>query len=97
MREMAGPHLNRELVNLFLRLVPTFPVGITVRVREGKWRGYRGVVSKVSPLAPDRPVVRILVDPRGQFISPFEIDLQKEREIQIASVFDLTAPLSGDE
>lgn len=97
MREMAGPHLNRELVNLFLRLVPTFPVGITVRVREGKWRGYRGVVSKVSPLAPDRPVVRILVDPRGQFISPFEIDLQKEKEVQIASVFDLTAPLPGEE
>jgi HD-GYP domain-containing protein (c-di-GMP phosphodiesterase class II) len=86
MRGMAGTSLNRELFDVFLSSVPVFPVGMTVRVTSGGRRGYRGVIARVNRHALDRPVVRVIRDFADQRITPFEIDLSKEEDVQIESV-----------
>ena len=44
---MAGSHLNREIVDVLLRLVPSHPVGTWVEVTAGRHTGWRGVVTDV--------------------------------------------------
>lgn len=58
-QELAGSHLNREMVQAPLSLVPIFPLGAHVRLAGGARDGARGIVIEQDRLAPDRPVVRI--------------------------------------
>lgn len=76
MREMAGSHLNREVVQVFFSTVPTFPPGITVRVYTGPLAGYVATVVRTHRSAPDRPTIRLLLDPRGRPCDPVEVDLR---------------------
>ncbi len=78
MRHMAGPHLNRELLDAFLAAVPTFPVGVTVRIHTGPLAGFFAVVVRNHRSAPDRPTVRLLSDPSGVPCEPLEVDLRTE-------------------
>ena len=86
MTGMAGSALNAELLEVFLAAVPVFPVGMTVRVSQGKHEGFLGVVAKINRRTLDRPVVRILQDPKGQRVSAFEIDLSQDRLTRVESV-----------
>jgi HD-GYP domain-containing protein (c-di-GMP phosphodiesterase class II) len=83
--EGAGTQFNREIAELFLSILPRFPRGARVAVREGRWAGYTGVVSRVDRQAQDEPVVRLLSDPRGERVEPFEIDLHQDR-VKIAGI-----------
>jgi HD-GYP domain-containing protein (c-di-GMP phosphodiesterase class II) len=87
MRGMAGSHLNREIVGHFLSILPVFPVGLEVRVTQGRLKGYRGVVARVNERAMDRPVVRVLYDDRGRRIQGFDVDLTKETTLAVAATF----------
>jgi putative nucleotidyltransferase with HDIG domain len=91
MRDMAGPHLNREIVHHFLSILPVFPVGIEVRFTQGRFKGYRGVVARVNDRAMDRPVVRVLYDDRGRRIAGFDYELAKEPQAAIAATFSPVA------
>ncbi len=82
---MAGTHLNRDIVTRFLTILPSFPVSSEVVVISHKLQGYRGIVTEVSPAHVHRPKVRILFDPHGNMVAPFEVDTSKEKEIEIAS------------
>jgi hypothetical protein len=73
LRRLAGPALNRELVDLLLRLTAPFPVGTPVRVAAGALRDWWGVVVGLEPQPPYRPVVRLLRNARGKRITPLEI------------------------
>jgi putative nucleotidyltransferase with HDIG domain len=84
MREMAGPHLNRELLDAFLAAVPTFPVGLTVRVHTGPFAGYLAVVVRNHRTAPDRPVIRLVRAPSGTPCDPVELDLRTQ-PVEISS------------
>jgi HD-GYP domain-containing protein (c-di-GMP phosphodiesterase class II) len=84
-RERAGTHFNREIAEVFLSSIPVYPVGISVVVTEGPYRGYRGVVAHVNPTALGQPVVRLLLDPKGKRVEPFEIDLKKD-EAQVRGI-----------
>jgi HD-GYP domain-containing protein (c-di-GMP phosphodiesterase class II) len=77
-RRLAGVRFNRELVDLFLRVLPPYPVGSQVVVTSGRWRSFSGVVASVPRAALDKPVIRVLGDDKGDRIDPFEIDLAKE-------------------
>lgn len=77
-REGAGSHFNREMVDLFLSVVPPYPLGSRVMVSGGRWRGHTGVVSRVDRHALTQPLIRILADGKGQRVEPFEIDLKKQ-------------------
>ena len=78
MRDAAGTHLNREMVEAFLRVLPPYPVGTQVQVMDGRWRGHIAVVVRVSPEAMDRPLIRVLSRPDGERIDPVDIDIRKE-------------------
>jgi HD-GYP domain-containing protein (c-di-GMP phosphodiesterase class II) len=77
-REAAGSHLNREMVETFLSVLPPYPLGTQVEVTEGRWRDHVGVVARVHPEAKHAPVIRILQSPSGERIVPVDVDLRHE-------------------
>ena len=82
---MAGRHLNGELVGLFQRTFPRYPVGHWVVVSEGPWAGHRGVVLAVPAGRPDRPVVRLHLDDRGeQLRDAVEVSTLDEPDLHLA-------------
>lgn len=84
LRAMAGSQLNREVVKRFLSILPVFPVGTEVVVIAGRLTGCRGIVIAVNPEDIQRPVVRLLVDPNGQAVDPFEVDTSQDRDVELA-------------
>jgi HD-GYP domain-containing protein (c-di-GMP phosphodiesterase class II) len=82
-RTAGGTNLNKEIVTLFLRLVPVFPLGTEVLVRGGELRGFTAIVKEVRPDQLDRPTIIVFKDAKGNFISPTEIDLSNKPEITI--------------
>jgi hypothetical protein len=66
------------MVDLFLRVLPPYPVGTQVVVAEGRWKGFHGVVATAPREALDRPRVRLLADDRDQRIDPVTLDLARE-------------------
>ncbi len=84
---MAGKHLNREIVELFTRIVPRFPVGRWVEVLGGEFSGARGVVTELHVLRMDRPNVRVLIDADGERrAAPAELDLRTHEHVQLRSL-----------
>ncbi|MFP4311828.1 MAG: HD-GYP domain-containing protein [Nitriliruptoraceae bacterium] len=85
--KMAGRHLNREIVQLFTRVVPRYPIGRWVELRGGGLDGARGVVTQLHVLRMDRPTVRVLIDGAGeQLATPEELDLRERHEIGLRSL-----------
>ena len=78
MRDAAGTHLNREMVEAFLRVLPPYPVGTQVEVLEGPWREHLGVVVRVFSDAMHRPLIRVLSRPDGERVDPVDIDLRQD-------------------
>ncbi len=84
LREMAGSHLNRELVRRFLSILPAYPVGTEVVVISEKLMGHRGVVASTPSSDIHRPTIRIVFDPYGRKVTPFEVDTAVDKEIELA-------------
>ena len=76
--EAAGHHLNREIVEAFLAVLPPYPLGTQVVVTEGRWAGHGGVVARFSHDRMDTPVIRLLTAPDGRRLEPVELDLDRE-------------------
>ena len=74
----AGSHFNRELLNLFLEILPPFPLGTQVIVTDGEWEQCCGVVARVGDVL-HRPVVRLLWNKEGERMSPMEVDTSAAR------------------
>ena len=85
LRRIAGTHLNRAIVEEFLRNVPVYNVGLAVHVYGHGFGPYRGVVVRVHPRRLDRPVVRVFQNVRGRSVQPFEVDLAAAEHITIRS------------
>ena len=84
LEDMAGPHLNTEIVTLFLAGVPLYTAGTWVELAGGSADGWRGVVVTSRSSSLDRPVVRVLVGPDGRVARrPEELDLEHHPEILI--------------
>ena len=91
-RRIAGTHLNRSVVEEFLRTVPVYPVGLQVYVYGPHFGPFRGVVVRVHQERLDRPIVRVFQNARGRDIAPFEVDLADSLELTIRSApVDLAA------
>jgi HD-GYP domain-containing protein (c-di-GMP phosphodiesterase class II) len=78
LRDAAGTHLNREMVEMFLNVLPPYPLGTMVEVTSGTWRDHRAVVAKVHREALHRPVIRVLEGPSGARVNAVDIDLRKD-------------------
>ncbi|HEX2922923.1 MAG TPA: HD-GYP domain-containing protein [Chloroflexota bacterium] len=85
LREMSGTHLNRELIRRFLSILPSYPIGSEIEVISGKLKGHKGVVTEVNPIEVNRPKIRIMFDPEGHKLTPFQVDTTTEREIELAT------------
>jgi len=77
-RMLAGTHLNRAVVSNFLRVVPVFPLGAEVIVRNGDCRNFSGIVARINQTNLDRPVILLTHDRSGHTIEPAEINLADE-------------------
>lgn len=84
LRKMASVHLNAELIRRFLSILPTYPVGTEVVIISEKLKGHRAVVTSILANHPHRPMVRILFDPEGKKVAPFEVNTAADREIELA-------------
>jgi len=71
----AGTLFDREIADVFLRVVAPFPPGVEIKVSDGR----RGIVVSVPHHALDRPVVRILDGPG----SPCEVSLLRNPSLRI--------------
>ncbi|MHB0871386.1 MAG: HD-GYP domain-containing protein [Chloroflexota bacterium] len=84
LQEMAGTHLNRELVRRFLTILPAYPVGTEVVVISEKLQGHRGIVVGTPSIEIHRPTIRIIFDQYGRKLTPFEVDTAIDKEIELA-------------
>lgn len=76
----AGTQFNRELVNCFLEIIPKYPVGSKVKVKNSKYEGFTGYVISISDREQlCKPKIRLLYDSKRNRISPVEIDLSTEK------------------
>lgn len=74
----AGTQFNKELVDCFLSTVPKYPVGFEVKIRNGAYKDFTGVVASLNLQQLSKPKVRLLYDDKKQKISPIEIDLNSQ-------------------
>lgn len=84
-RDHAGTHFNRAAVRLMLAAIPPYPVLSEIAVLTGRFAGWRGIVSTVCRSNLARPKIRLLFRPNGERVSPVELNLQVEADVQIAA------------
>lgn len=85
----CGTLYEKQKLEIFRDHVAIYPLGMTVVLNTGEI----GVVSKIHPFAPQRPVVRVLHCPnRGELQEPYEIDLLKQLNIVITSINESASP-----
>ncbi|ANY74813.1 HD-GYP domain-containing protein [Paenibacillus ihbetae] len=79
----SGTLYEQRFLEVFRDRVAIYPPGITVKLHTGE----SGVVSKVHPHVPHRPVVRVLTDAEGvPLTAPYELDLSKTLAVMIAGI-----------
>jgi HD-GYP domain-containing protein (c-di-GMP phosphodiesterase class II) len=78
----AGTLFDWELVNIFKNNFSIYPPGACVRLSNGA----EAFIVKDNKGFPDRPVVRILYDEKGNEIVPYEINLIEKLDICIESI-----------
>jgi HD-GYP domain-containing protein (c-di-GMP phosphodiesterase class II) len=87
MRRFSGTLLNREIVDIFITMLPVMPPGLHIVARTGRYSGYSGVVVSSNPSAPDRPNIRLSYNPRGERIPAIEINLASQSSILVEATF----------
>lgn len=75
----ANTHFDATLIQTFQKSVATYPVGVTVKLNTGE----TAVVVNYMFNAPGRPVVRVIKNPIGEDITPYEIDLSQSLNVMI--------------
>jgi HD-GYP domain-containing protein (c-di-GMP phosphodiesterase class II) len=86
-RESAGTHFDPELVSIFSRVVPPFPVGDAIELTDGR----QAIVASVPARNVDRPVVRVISGPDA----PYEIALADDPGVRIAGWDPTHEPLAA--
>jgi HD-GYP domain-containing protein (c-di-GMP phosphodiesterase class II) len=78
----AGTLFDWELVNIFKNNFSIYPPGACVRLSNGA----EAFIVKDNKGFPDRPIVRILYDEKGNEVEPYEINLIEKIDICIESI-----------
>jgi HD-GYP domain-containing protein (c-di-GMP phosphodiesterase class II) len=85
----AGSVYNRTVVTMAAEIINTWPVGSIVEIRRGDGyitTGMRGVVRRGTTATIHHPVIVVLWDHTGRKIPPIELDLNRQRSIEIEIV-----------
>ncbi|MEK4063739.1 MULTISPECIES: HD-GYP domain-containing protein [unclassified Paenibacillus] len=80
----SGTLYEQNQLELFRDRVAIYPLGLTVKLSTGE----SGVVVKIDPSIPHRPVVRVFAGPEGEAVTPFERDLGRALSVVIVGVSD---------
>jgi len=86
LKNLSGIHLNREILEKFLEIVPVYPLTTRVLILNGRYKNYEAIVSKTNNKNLSRPVIRILYNDKKERIEPFELDLMIDLDIKIKSI-----------
>ena len=82
----SGTQFNRELVECFLGVIPKYPVGSEVRIKNGAYKDFTGVVLSLNIQQLSRPKVKLLRDAKKNKITPFEIDLSSNITVDMECI-----------
>ncbi|MDR4509978.1 MAG: HD-GYP domain-containing protein [Candidatus Brocadiaceae bacterium] len=86
-RAGAGTQFNKELVDLFMTVIPKYPAGTPIKIRAGTYQGYTGVVLSINPSHLSKPNIKLLADKKNNKISPITIDLStREQDIELECI-----------
>lgn len=81
----VGTLYEHKKVALFRDNVAIYPLGLTVMLSTGE----KGVVVRINPNVPQRPIVRVLEDADRQRVSqPYEVDLSERLTVFVSGVDD---------
>ena len=82
----SGTQFNRELVDCFLGVMPKYPVGSEVRIKNGIYKDFTGVVMSLNTQQLAKPKVKLLCDAKKNKIKPFEIDLSSDSTMDMECI-----------
>ncbi|MCR4319995.1 MAG: HD-GYP domain-containing protein [Candidatus Brocadiaceae bacterium] len=82
----SGTQFNRELVDCFLGVMPKYPVGSEVRIKNGIYKDFTGVVISLNIQQLSKPKVKLLCDAKKNKIKPFEIDLSSDSTMDMECI-----------
>lgn len=95
--ERSEKEFDPKLVGLFTQQLAVYPNGSMVRLSNQ----FLAIVADQNRSMPLRPIVRVIQDPQGREITPFEVDMMKELSITITeSELEISLnkpPVSPDE
>ncbi|MCX7569596.1 HD-GYP domain-containing protein [Tumebacillus sp. DT12] len=78
----CGSHFETEMVQIFLKTISIYPVGMTVQLNTGE----TGVVVAHHIGHPQRPTVRVLQTPDGEELKqPYDVNLMENLTVMIVS------------
>ncbi|MFD1773193.1 HD-GYP domain-containing protein [Paenibacillus rhizophilus] len=78
----SGTLYEQQQLEIFRDRVAIYPIGLNVKLSTGE----TGVIVKIDPSMPHRPVVRIIEGPEGEKVAPYEIDLRKILSVVISDM-----------
>lgn len=78
----SGTLYDRKMVAMFRDNVAIYPLGLTVKLNTGE----KGVVTKINPNYPQRPIIRVFANADGDKSEPYEIDLSQKLMLMIEQV-----------
>jgi putative nucleotidyltransferase with HDIG domain len=85
-KDGAGSQFNKELIERFMSVVPKYPIGSEVRVKNGKYKDFTGVVLSLNTQQLSKPKVKLLCDTKKNKIDPVEVDLSSHDSCDIECV-----------
>lgn len=86
MIKMSGNHLNSDIVQNLLAIIPIYPIGARFRVENAptpQLVGYYGVVAKVDPDDIENPKIILYETKKRQKIKPILIDMSTHKGFQL--------------
>jgi HD-GYP domain-containing protein (c-di-GMP phosphodiesterase class II) len=75
----CGTEFDTDMVSTFVKQIAVYPNGSLVKLANG----FIAIVVSQNASAPLRPRIRVITDPEGKMIEPFEVDLMDELSIVI--------------
>lgn len=86
MYSLSNKHFDKTVLNAFFMHIANYPVGTGVLLNTGE----KALVSKYNPVWPNRPVVRILMNEKGEMLKHYsEMDLSRNPEYYIVDIWNV--------
>ena len=85
-KEGSGTQFNKEIVECFLSIMPKYPVGSEVKLKNGAYKDFTGVVMSLNIEQLSRPKVKLLCNDKKNKITPLEFDLSSNSSVEMECI-----------